>query len=134
MKPKTLSNTQLMRQICLSKSLDDGTLVLPTDADALVRKRERLVVQSSLEASCGRSLWPKDSHLAFSPHPMVMTERHNASVEAIHEALVLAITNIVERWWTDSDAKFPQRMPLESQEETLLQVGIFLLHYLVSSY
>ncbi|KAJ6486947.1 hypothetical protein C8R45DRAFT_996565 [Mycena sanguinolenta] len=42
-------------------------------------------------------------------------------MRAIHDALVLAITSIVERWWTDAEANFPQRMPLEPAEEALLQ-------------
>lgn len=122
-----------MRQICLNESIGGGRLVFPTEADTRIRTQEKRMAESSLENSCARRSWPKASHLAFSPHPMVITERHNASVQAVHEALVLAITNIVERWWTDGDAKFPQRMPLEPQEETLLQVGI-VLQYLMSSY
>jgi hypothetical protein len=52
-----------------------------------------------------------------------MTDRHDRNLRELHEALVLAITNIVERWWTDIDAKLPQRMPLEPQEEDLLRVN-----------
>lgn len=127
MKPQPLSKMNNMRQICLSESQDGGRLVFPSEADARVRTEEKSVVERSLEASCSRNLWPKDSHLSFSPHPMVVNEWHNTRVQAIHEALVLAITNIVERWWTDHEARFPERMPLEPQEESLLRVSLLSL-------
>ena len=31
-----------------------------------------------------------------------MTDRHDRNLQELNEALVLAITNIVERWWTDT--------------------------------
>lgn len=40
----------------------------------------------------------------------------------LHEALVTAITDIVRRWWSDVDRRFPQRMPLKAEEEELLKV------------
>ncbi|KMU86017.1 hypothetical protein CIHG_03548 [Coccidioides immitis H538.4] len=58
-----------------------------------------------------------DSEKAVVP----LRANHYQNIQALHEALVLAITNIVERWWTDSVAKFPERMPLEPQEEDLLR-------------
>lgn len=39
-----------------------------------------------------------------------------------HDALVTAVVNIVDRWWTDTDANFPARMPLEAPVEAALQV------------
>lgn len=33
-----------------------------------------------------------------------------------------AINDIVPRWWRDKEAKFSERMPLEKDEEELLQV------------
>jgi hypothetical protein len=41
----------------------------------------------------------------------------------LHEALTAGITDIVERWWTDPEARFPERMPLEKQEKDLLKVS-----------
>jgi hypothetical protein len=43
--------------------------------------------------------------------------------------LTLAITDVVQRWWTDDTARFPQRMPLPKEEEKLLQASC-LLHML----
>ena len=43
-------------------------------------------------------------------------------MQDIHEALTIAIVDIVQRWWTDTDARFPERMPLEKKEEDILKV------------
>ncbi|CEL00913.1 hypothetical protein ASPCAL00505 [Aspergillus calidoustus] len=42
-------------------------------------------------------------------------------MKELHNALVIAVTDIVERWWTDKEAQFPQRMRLEAEEEELLR-------------
>lgn len=44
-------------------------------------------------------------------------------LERFHEALILALDNIVERWWKDKEAGFPVRMPLASEAEELLRVS-----------
>jgi hypothetical protein len=118
-----MAPAQRLQQIILSQSSSAGRLTHPSEANISLRRKEKIRLEASLEASCRRSTWPKDSHLACSPHPILIDPQHDAAVRAIHEALVLAITSIVERWWTDSKANFPQRMPLEPQEEALLQVS-----------
>jgi hypothetical protein len=40
----------------------------------------------------------------------------------LHGALSAALTDIVERWWTATDARFPDRMPLLKKEEDRLKV------------
>ncbi|KAF8169828.1 hypothetical protein K438DRAFT_1909450 [Mycena galopus ATCC 62051] len=116
-----MAASQLLQQIILSQSSSASRLTHPNETDISLRRQEKHRLEASLEASCPRSTWPKDSHLACSPHPILINSQHDAAVRAIHEALVLAITSIVERWWTDTEANFPQRMPLEPQEEALLQ-------------
>ncbi|KAF7363696.1 Circularly permuted ATP-grasp type 2 [Mycena sanguinolenta] len=112
---------QLLRQISLSQSKSNSQLTHPSETDSCLRKHEKLRLEASLEASCQRSAWPKGSHLSCSPHPILITSQHDTAMRAIHEALTLAIASIVERWWTDTEADFPQRMPLEPGEEALLR-------------
>ncbi|KAK2591280.1 hypothetical protein QQS21_011032 [Conoideocrella luteorostrata] len=50
-----------------------------------------------------------------------MGEQHQQQLAELHEALTIAVTDIVRRWWTDNTARYPERMPLDSQEEELLQ-------------
>ncbi|KAJ5753304.1 hypothetical protein N7520_010221, partial [Penicillium odoratum] len=96
-------------------------LVYPVQAEESTRKQEREVNIKSLEAPCPQFGWPLDAHLQSCPHPMRMNTQHTNSLKELHEALVIAINHIVERWWKDEEAAFPTRMPLEEHEERLLQ-------------
>ncbi|KAJ5263444.1 hypothetical protein N7478_011049 [Penicillium angulare] len=57
----------------------------------------------------------------FSPHPLNLAANTLQELRQLHEALDVAITNIVDRWWTDKEADLPSRMPLEPQEVEVLQ-------------
>ncbi|PYH86981.1 hypothetical protein BO82DRAFT_396923 [Aspergillus uvarum CBS 121591] len=46
---------------------------------------------------------------------------HQRNVAKLHEALVNELSSIVDTWWTDEQAAFPRRMPLEPHEEDLLR-------------
>jgi hypothetical protein len=41
----------------------------------------------------------------------------------LHEALTIAISDIVDRWWSDEDARLWEQMPLKKDEENLLKVS-----------
>ena len=69
------------------------------------------------------SAWPAGSLDASSPYPVLITQRHHDELDELHRALNSAIEDIIERWWTDDQAQFPQRMPLEPGEEDLLRVS-----------
>ncbi|RAK79414.1 uncharacterized protein BO72DRAFT_365277, partial [Aspergillus fijiensis CBS 313.89] len=56
-----------------------------------------------------------------SPNPLLLPERLQRSVAKLHEALVSGLSSIVDTWWTDEQAAFPRRMPLEPHEEDLLR-------------
>ncbi|KAI1089358.1 hypothetical protein F5B19DRAFT_467683 [Rostrohypoxylon terebratum] len=77
--------------------------------------------QAYLSSQCPLNLWPRSSHAAFCPRPILINKQHQQQALAIHNALSIAVTHIVERWWTDKEARFPQRMPLQKEEEELLQ-------------
>lgn len=70
---------------------------------------------------CPAYLWPKGSYRAGCPRPILIGKNHQQQLESLHEALTIAITDIVGRWWTDRDAQFQERMPLEKEEEDLLR-------------
>ncbi|KAJ5374596.1 hypothetical protein N7517_006602 [Penicillium concentricum] len=67
------------------------------------------------------SSWPAGSVDASCPCPVLTTQRHDDELRNLHLALKLAIEDIIERWWTDEEARFPLRMPLEQEEEDLLR-------------
>lgn len=78
---------------------------------------------SALLKLCPENLWHQGSYASGCPRPILVGQHHQEQMEHLHEALALAIADIVQRWWTDPDARFPERMPLEKEEEELLKVG-----------
>lgn len=62
----------------------------------------------------------------MTPHPLLISDQFLADLRLFHDALAIALSNIVQRWFTDKEAAFPTRMPLEPHEEDLLLVLLFL--------
>lgn len=76
-----------------------------------------------LEKCSPQETWAGDLHLRSAPYPILGNVAHQHQAAELSEALVLAITNVVQRWWSDVDARFPERMPVDPMEERLLQVS-----------
>ncbi|OJJ88497.1 uncharacterized protein ASPGLDRAFT_63369 [Aspergillus glaucus CBS 516.65] len=76
----------------------------PGTVDANIHKENRDRYASKLKI--WPSSWPNGSFDSTCPHPV-----------QLHEALYLAIEDIIGRWWTDDGARFPEQMPLEPEEE-----------------
>lgn len=53
------------------------------------------------------SSWPSGSLNSSCPHPVMITQRHHEELSNLHFALNLALEDIIERWWTDEEARFP---------------------------
>lgn len=84
---------------------------------------EQEMHESALLRLCPAEKWYKGSHQAGCPRPILVAEHHQQQLAELHRALATSITDIVERWWTDAEARFPQRMPLQKEEEDLLRVS-----------
>ncbi|KAI0897466.1 hypothetical protein F4806DRAFT_462301 [Annulohypoxylon nitens] len=110
-----------LRQIHLGAGPREHELTNHHDADSSTYAQELNNYQACLLSQCPGNLWPRRSYAAYCPRPILINKQHQQQALAIHEALAVAITDIVERWWTDKEAKFPQRMPLQKEEEELLQ-------------
>ncbi|KNG91646.1 hypothetical protein ANOM_000200 [Aspergillus nomiae NRRL 13137] len=82
---------------------------------------EHEILQSSILGLCPEHLWYHGSNAALCPRPILITNEHQRQLEQLHNALTTAIVDIVKRWWTDLDARFPERMPLMKNEEDLLR-------------
>ncbi|KAJ5909262.1 hypothetical protein N7495_001944 [Penicillium taxi] len=87
------------------------------DVKVRAQEREKYIANLSKE----NSSWPAGAVNASCPCPLLITERHSVTVRKLAEALDLALQDIIGRWWTDEGASFPQRMPLEPEEEDLLR-------------
>ncbi|KAH8647799.1 IucC family-domain-containing protein [Xylariales sp. PMI_506] len=55
------------------------------------------------------------------PNPVLVPSRVLRDLDAVQEALSMALASIVERWWKDEKAAFPSRMPMGSHVEDLLK-------------
>ncbi|KHN94385.1 uncharacterized protein MAM_07701 [Metarhizium album ARSEF 1941] len=110
-----------MQQIHVGLGCEGYVPVAHHHADKDIYTREHDALQASLVNSCPAHLWPKSSHKASCPRPILITKHHQTQLAELHEALTTAITDIVERWWTDGERRFPDRMPLSRNEEDLLR-------------
>jgi hypothetical protein len=106
--PIPQEETDLLRQVHIPSVPDYST--------------EQSQYRTALCKLCPEEVWPPGSLDGSCPRPIVATHHHENKVHELNEALVLAITDIVQRWWKD-DAKYYERMPLERYEEELLRVS-----------
>ena len=113
-------------QASLVLSQEAGKLVAAETADPKARSRDVNDMQASLLSSSPQ--WPSDSYRQGCPYPIVVNQSQLHDVEILHTLLTSALTNIVERWWSDRERRFPERMPLERYEEDVLRVCAIPMH------
>ncbi|RAL16828.1 uncharacterized protein BO97DRAFT_420219 [Aspergillus homomorphus CBS 101889] len=104
--------------VCLASTISPADPVPPKSAKKDVQHQQKQTLNSyfeSLTSGCRRNVNNN------SPNPLPMSERLQRNVAKLHEALVTGLSSIVDTWWTDEQAAFPQRMPLEPHEEDLLR-------------
>ena len=119
-----MNDTNGIQQICLVATRSAACPVSPVHTDQETRVEERKIYQASLERSTRTARRSLVSAYNFCPHPLLLSHQQVLQLERLNQALSIAITNIVERWWTDKEAALPLRMPLGPVEESLLQVRL----------
>ncbi|ESZ90463.1 hypothetical protein SBOR_9157 [Sclerotinia borealis F-4128] len=113
--------SHLLQQVHVRPGPRSNQLVTEYNVDNSVYVQEHEKFQNCLLQRCPADLWPAEAYQTACPRPIFIHKRHQQRLRDLHDALTAAITDIVERWWTDKDARFPDRMPLKKQEEDLLQ-------------
>ncbi|KAI9042917.1 uncharacterized protein KD926_004707 [Aspergillus affinis] len=83
--------------------------------DALLYEREHESLQSRILELCPPYLWHQGSHKLACPRPILVTGQHKEKLSRLHGALVTAITDIVERWWTDPNARFSAQQWIDKE-------------------
>lgn len=116
----SLVNTPNHQQVCWSVTDAIGRPVPALDANKRDRSSEAEAYKKLIPFIHQPGYNPKDETL--SPHPILTDKNFLLLMRYNHDALVTAVVNIVDRWWTDTDANFPARMPLEAPVEAALQV------------
>lgn len=120
----TRSTPQSFQQVRIRPEARSHQIVQECSIEESVHVQEQEKFENSLLQRCPAYLWPGKSYQKACPRPILIEKKHQKQLENLHEALTIAITDIVERWWTDQDAHFYDRMPLELQEENLLRVSL----------
>lgn len=121
---KTMTSiTALLQQIHIGLSPHGYEPVAQYETQNTTYAEEHDKLEASLLDRCPAHLWPHDSYTTACPRPILISKHHQQQLQDLQEALTSAITDIVQRWWTDRDARFPARLPLEEREEELLQVN-----------
>ncbi|KAL8949752.1 MAG: hypothetical protein Q9222_004168 [Ikaeria aurantiellina] len=108
-----------IRQLSLGSSRRAGRIVTAEKADEASRQADFHAMQLSLHFLS--PIWPHAFDVKACPHPLIVPASYLSRTKLVHKLLSSAITNIVERWWSDEQAQFPQRMPLQRDEEELLK-------------
>lgn len=115
-------------QVCLSASQKRGMPVAVLDASYEDRRHaEEVYYPVIFQYTGGPAHLPYELRY-MTAHPLLISDRFLVDLRLFHEALAIALSNIVQRWFTDKEAAFPTRMPLEPHEEDLLKVLSSILY------
>ncbi|KAJ5765668.1 hypothetical protein N7520_005227 [Penicillium odoratum] len=109
-------------QIHIGPDFGTNNLVKYCETQSSVYLRNQETLEKTLLTLCPRELWPIDSNSCMSPRPILVVKEHQEQLSELNAALTAAVSDIVDRWWTEKEARFPERMPLEKKEEELLRV------------
>ncbi|KAJ5781231.1 hypothetical protein N7457_006391 [Penicillium paradoxum] len=114
--------TAELRSICAIPT-DQGNLTIasPGDVEPSTRQHLRNALHTSMVKVCPANTWAGSCHLSSCPYPVLVNNKHQAEIEKLNEIVVKVLDDIVPRWWKDTAAKFPERMPLLPYEEKLLR-------------
>lgn len=116
-----MSQTPALQQISLSLSTERNAIA-PAAAVSLERRNRdlRTVREAVHRATDGDGL-SFGLHERHSPFNICISQRYANHIRNLHRLLNKALINVVERWFSDQEAQFPLRMPLEKHEEDLLR-------------
>lgn len=119
----TMASTRPLTQIHINPSSNEYELVSESKIDTEAYAKEEQVYQEALIRDCPSQLWSNETYTTGCPRPILVSSAHERQMHDLHEALTIAISDIVDRWWSDEDARLWERMPLNEDEEALLKVS-----------
>ena len=118
--PSKIPEQPAFVQLSVKASADLKQMV-PAEKTSLASRAEEL---DTMRQTWVRELPTADLSIIrprVSPHVIAIPESKLAQFERLHSILARALQDIVERWFADKDARFPERMPVEPREEKILR-------------
>ena len=115
-----MTETPSIQQISLSLSTERNAIAPATCANNSRLERDLKAVRDHVGPLFAPAKIPIPLHLRMSPFNICITRHFARTLESVHRLLDRALVDIVERWFTDTEANFPSRMPLESHEEEVI--------------
>ncbi|KAM0234341.1 hypothetical protein ACHAP5_010107 [Fusarium lateritium] len=114
-------STRTLTQIHIDSSSSTYESVSKSAIGTEAYAKEEYVFQETLLQSCPAYLWYNGTYTTGCPRPILVRLHHQRQMHDLHEALSIAISDIIDRWWSDEDARLWERMPLKKEEEDLLK-------------
>lgn len=111
-----------IQQISLSLSRERNAIAPATCANNSRLERDLKAVRDHVEPLFAPAKIPIPLHQRMSPFNICITQQFADTLESVHRLLDRALVDVVERWFTDIEADFPSRMPLETHEEEVLRL------------
>ncbi|RFU78101.1 hypothetical protein TARUN_4163 [Trichoderma arundinaceum] len=120
---------EILTQIHIGRGPNGYEAISSSQSDEVIYKWEHENQQDKLTRACPPRLWSKGSYKTSCPRPILIKKQHQQQLHELSTALVASLTDIVDRWWFDTAAELPKRMPLGQKEQELLQLidGLFTL-------
>ncbi|KAF5234730.1 hypothetical protein FANTH_12082 [Fusarium anthophilum] len=119
--PAMVAKRPGLMQISVSRSAEEQRLIPAYCSNLARRAKELETFRKHLYADA------KGGELSFgimeriSPHAVAVSNPLFSRLEQLHVILGRVFIDIVDRWFTDEKARFPERMPLDPSEEELLR-------------
>ncbi|KAF5023466.1 hypothetical protein F66182_4466 [Fusarium sp. NRRL 66182] len=114
-------STHKLTQICIGSHSHGYEPVTGRSINIGAFSEQEDMLKDTLLSTCAEHLWHKGSYSSGCPRPILVGSHHQAQMQDLHEAMTIAIADIVQRWWTDRGARLWERMPLKKEEEGLLK-------------
>jgi hypothetical protein len=108
-------------QISVSSSAE-RSLVVPAHRITLPRRAHELeILRKQLDIDLAAANARIRFENLYSPHAVAISDPMLVRLEKLHMILARAVTDVVDRWFSDQEARLWERMPLEREEEELLK-------------
>ncbi|PTD07366.1 hypothetical protein FCULG_00006087 [Fusarium culmorum] len=119
--PAMITKRPGLMQVSVSRSAEEKRLI-PAYCSSLARRAKELeILRKNILVDANGTELAFGIQTRFSPHAVAISDTLFSRLTQLHVLLGRVFVDIVDRWFTDEKARFPERMPLDPSEESLLK-------------